>query len=252
MMITGAGISTGSGLGTYRGKGGLYTQLEEEIGMPVEQFLSSQTLKQNPDLIWEYWMRHMGVVTEARPSKAHRAIAELAKRADNFLEVTQNVDGLSLKAGLSADSLIELHGSFTRFKCMKCEQPYLLTVRPFGDKAPHCPHCNAMTGARIRPDVVLFGELINQSHFDQAMEFAKSTNYLILCGTTLMFTYLAGFIHTALEYGAEVIYIDPEASSQAPMLQVLGVSRAEQIEYRQVTADEGLAELLTEFGAVVT
>jgi NAD-dependent deacetylase len=252
MMITGAGISTGSGLGTYRGKGGLYTQLEEELGMPVEQFLSTQTLKQNPDLIWEYWMRHMGIVTHAQPSKAHLAIAELARRSASFLEVTQNVDGLSLKAGLPPESLIELHGSFTRFKCMQCAQPYSLMADQAADKAPYCGCCGVTTDARIRPDVVLFGELINQVHFDQAMAFAKTTNYLILSGTTLMFPYLAGFIHTALEYGAEVIYIDPEASSQAPMLQILGVEHSEQIDYRQVTADEGLADLLIELEFVVT
>ena len=248
MMITGAGISTGSGLGTYRGKGGLYTQLEAELGMPVEQFMSKQTLKSDPDLLWSYWMRHRHLVSEAVPSKAHEAIAALAKGADAFLEVTQNVDGLSLKAGVPSDSLIELHGSFSRFKCIHCHAPYRLPAKPDEGNCPECEHCAPMASSKIRPDVVLFGELIDQVHFDRAMAFAKTANILILCGTTLMFPYLGGFIHTALEHGAEVIYIDPEASSQAPMLQILGVNRAESVECRQTSADEGLTALVAELG----
>lgn len=248
MMITGAGISTGSGLGTYRGKEGLYTQLEEELGMPVEAFLSKQKLREDPDLIWQYWMRHLPLIQQAEPSKAHLAIASLADQADDFLEVTQNVDGLSLKAGLATGSLIELHGSYTRFRCMECDKPYeLITGHPV-DEAPHCVHCSSLVVARIRPDVVLFGELIQQTHFDQAMAFAKQADYLILCGTTLMFPYLGGFIHTAMQNGAKVIYIDPEASAQAPMLSILGVERCEQVELRQLSADEGLEQLLRELG----
>jgi len=248
MMITGAGISTGSGLGTYRGKGGLYTQLEAELGMPIEQFLSSQTLKSDPDLIWKYWMRHRHLVYEALPSKAHEAIAALAKGAEAFLEVTQNVDGLSLKAGVSPDCVIELHGSFSRYKCINCHAPYRFPENPDERLAPECVHCAPARSSKIRPDVVLFGELIDQEHFDRAMAFAKTANILILCGTTLMFPYLGGFIHSALEHGAELIYIHPEASSQAPMLQILGLNRAEGVEYRQTSADEGLSALVAELG----
>lgn len=212
MMLTGAGISTGAGLSTYRGEDGRYTEIEKEAGMPIEALLSTTTLKQDPGKIWRYWLAFSIALQSATPSGAHQAIAELSKHCEDFLEVTQNVDGLSLRAGLTDDKLIELHGSYHRHFCMECKRPAHPWLHEGMVIPPRCYTCKPSEGAVIRPDVVMFGEMIKDEHYQRMLGFAKTCDVLIISGTSLQFSYLADIISHAVAAGAPVLYIDPEAS----------------------------------------
>lgn len=224
MMITGAGISTGSGLSTYRGADGKYTEIEQQVGMPIEKLLTPRTLDENPELVWKYWLEFSLGLKGAKPSIAHRAIKEIADLCGAFLEVTQNVDGLSRMAGLSEDQLIELHGTYRRHICTSCKQEHHLALTPDMAIPPRCYRCRPkefkdyFEGPVIRPTVVMFDELIDEMSQIQACSFANGkANLLVVSGTSLQFPYLIEFIAYAVAGGARVLYIDPEATPNVPL-----------------------------------
>lgn len=221
MSITGAGISVGSGLPTYRGATGRYSEIEALHKMPVEQIVSRETLKKNPELLWRHWHTLLMALKSAEPSKAHKALKRISDASTDYLELTQNVDGLSLRAGLDANRLVELHGSTHSYSCFRCGEKHELSITEDMVLPPRCYRCRHPAQAPIRPDVVLFGENIKSSAYDKAMAHARSTNLLIISGTTLQFPYLADPITAALINSAMVLYVDPEASNDNPLFYMI-------------------------------
>lgn len=217
LAITGAGLSVGSGLPTYRGAQGRYTALEAEYGMPVEQIVSVDTLRNRPELLWKYWLAMHANYAQATPSIGHFALKRLSEAAGEYMEVTQNVDGLSLKAGVDRKNVIELHGSALRYVCQKCGYVHQLGLSPEMAIPPRCYRCRDPENALIRPDVVMFGENVNEDNLFRAIDYAAKTDLVIITGTTLGFYYLIAILATAVEAGAKVIYIDPEADREHPM-----------------------------------
>jgi NAD-dependent deacetylase len=211
MSITGAGISVGSGLPTYRGATGRYTEIEALHQMPVEKIVSRQTLEENPELLWRHWHMLLMALKSAQPSEAHKALKRISDASSDYLELTQNVDGLSLRAGLPPERLVELHGSTHSYSCFRCGEKHELGITEDMDLPPRCYRCRHPGQAPIRPDVVLFGENISAENYDKALAHARSTNLLIISGTTLQFPYLVDPITAALINGALVLYVDPEA-----------------------------------------
>ena len=213
MSITGAGISVGSGLPTYRGATGRYTEIEALHKMPVEQIVSRQTLKQNPELLWRHWHTLLMALKSAVPSEAHKALKSISDASSDYLELTQNVDGLSLRAGLDPQRLVELHGSTHSYSCFRCGEKHELAITEDMVLPPRCYRCRHPAQAPIRPDVVLFGENIKTENYNKVMAHARSTNLLIISGTTLQFPYLMDPIAAALVNCATVLYVDPQAAS---------------------------------------
>ena len=224
MMNTGAGISTGSGLSTYRGIDGKYTEIEKQVGMPVHKLLTPKTLREQPELVWKYWLQFSLGLKGAQPSIAHRAITDIAGLCGGFLEVTQNVDGLSRLAGLPDDQLIELHGTYHRHVCTSCEQEHQLALTEDMAIPPRCYRCRPkemkdfFVAPVIRPAVVMFDEMIEEMSHIQACTFANgNANLVIVSGTSLQFPYLIEFMACAVAGSARVLYIDPEATSDVPL-----------------------------------
>jgi NAD-dependent deacetylase len=217
MAITGAGISVGSGLPTYRGATGRYTEIEKIHDMPVEKIVSRQTLEDNPELLWRHWHTLLMALKSAVPSQAHKALKRISDASSDYLELTQNVDGLSLRAGLDPERLVELHGSTHSYSCFRCGEKHELGITEDMTLPPRCYRCRHPGQAPIRPDVVLFGEDIKEENYEKAMAHAYHANLLIISGTTLQFPYLVYPITAALANSALVLYVDPEARSDNPM-----------------------------------
>lgn len=220
LAITGAGLSVGSGLSTYRGASGSYTEIEAKYGMPVEQIVSLATLQSQPELLWRHWLGMHAHYSDATPSIGHYALKRLSEAAHEYMEVTQNVDGLSLRAGTSPSNVIELHGSARRYFCQKCGGDHQLSMCADMPLPPRCYRCREPEGAVIRPDVVLFGEMIDENKLNVAIDYASKVDLVIVTGTTLQFMYLIAILASAVEAGAKVIYIDPEADANHPMFYV--------------------------------
>ncbi len=155
LFITGAGVSAESGIPTYRGIGGLYNAGTTDEGFAIEEILSSYMLRGNPALCWKYLAQIGLAVQGAQHNRAHEIMAEMERHFDRLWVLTQNIDGFHRAAG--SKNLIEVHGNLNSLSCMGCE--HKVRVEEFQGLAipPKCPRCTAL----LRPDVVLFGELID-------------------------------------------------------------------------------------------
>lgn len=250
MTITGAGISVGSGLPTYRGVDGVYTDIVRETNMRIEDIVSIDTLRNRPDLLWRHWHGLLMSLQGAKPSIAHNALKRIGDACADYLEVTQNVDGLSLAAGLEPSRLVEIHGSTNTFSCSRCGAKHQLSISADMPLPPRCYDCNNPGQAPIRPDVVLFGEDISLQDLEKAWIHASCTNLLIISGTTLQFQYLVGVIGAAAQNNATILYIDPQASTDNPLL--FGIHSS--IHCIKSTADETLPKIASylESGAPIS
>ncbi|MFV0390214.1 MAG: SIR2 family NAD-dependent protein deacylase [Pyrinomonadaceae bacterium] len=199
-ILTGAGISAESGLPTFRGGG------ENAVwkGMPFEQISSVQMVNSDVDKVWEWFDYRRGVYKNCLPNAAHIALAEIETRFEVVSLITQNVDGLHNRAG--SKQAIELHGNINRARCTKCGKVYLMKF----DDIPHTPETCADCDAKVRPDVVLFGEALPHGTFEKARLAAENATLFLLIGTSAM-VYPAAFLpELAKRNGAYLVEINPE------------------------------------------
>lgn len=182
-FLTGAGISTASGIPDFRGKEGI-AYASRHYGMRYESLISHSTLMSKPAVFYDFYWSRM-VYPDAKPNAAHLAIA--AYRGENAV-LTQNIDGLHQKAG--SKNVVELHGTTAKYSCLSCGRSYSLSeIRH--DGVPHCPSC----GGVVRPDVVLYEEPLDYSALEAARDIISSAEVLIVVGTSLNVYPAAGLIY---------------------------------------------------------
>lgn len=204
LFITGAGISADSGLPTYRGIGGLYHERMTEEGLTIEEALSGAMMARRPDIAWKYIAEIEANCRGAQPNIAHCVIAALERERPGVWVLTQNVDGLHREAG--SRNLIEIHGTIHRLRCTEC--PHARTVPDFAylPLPPACPQC----GGVMRPDVVLFGELLPEREMARLEAVLEDGFELIVSiGTTSVFPYIAGPVWWAAAAGVPTVEINP-------------------------------------------
>ena len=204
LWITGAGVSADSGLPTYRGVGGLYEHDNSIDGVPIEDALSGEALQNQPDLCWKAIHQLEQAVRGAVPNRAHQMIAASEARFPYSMTLTQNVDGLHRQAG--AQNVIDMHGDIYDLRCTQCLWRTRVSTYAHLKPVPHCTECQAL----IRPDVVLFGELL-PTHKITALERACRTGFDVVfsIGTTSVFPYIAQPVILARRTGALTIEINP-------------------------------------------
>lgn len=209
-VLTGAGISAESGVPTFRGQGGLWkSHRPEELATP-------QAFRRNPALVWEWYLWRRSIIAKAEPNAGHIALVELERKyTENFLLITQNVDGLHQKAG--SKRLVELHGNIWRVKCLSCGVVYYDYFVSYAQLPPACKEC----GGLIRPDVVWFGEALPEDTLEIAIRWAKDCDVFVVVGTSAV-VYPAGELpYLAKEYGAKVIEINPEGTPVSSLADVI-------------------------------
>lgn len=203
LFITGAGMSADSGLPTYRGVGGLYDGVETEEGMAIEDALSGSMLKKRPEVCWRHIMQIEEACRGAQPNAGHRVIASLEARFD-VVVLTQNVDGLHRTAG--SEAVIDIHGDVRKLLCMACDHERVVDDYSDLDCPPRCPECDAI----IRPDVVLFGEMLPMHKVARLRaEVMEGFDAVFSVGTTSVFPYIAQPVVHARERGALTVEINP-------------------------------------------
>lgn len=178
LVFTGAGISTGSGIPDYRGPGGIWSRRE-----PVyySDFLNSTKSKQD---YWRYKAETFPAMRAAAPNAAHKALVELERSGRLLTLVTQNIDGLHLRAGTGPDKLVELHGSGLYAECLDCFSwvPMDEALDRFNsDGAP--PQCAC--GGWLKPAVIMFGQPLEQEALMKAFGAARNCDLGIAAGSTL-------------------------------------------------------------------
>jgi NAD-dependent deacetylase len=199
VILTGAGLSAESGLGTFRDKGGLWTKYD------LEDVATPQGFARNPTLVHEFYNARRANCLGAQPNPAHDALARLQRAApDRVTLVTQNVDDLLERAG--APSVIHMHGELTRALCAACTHRW---------NAPHqmaptdpCPACAAPA---TRPDIVWFGEM--PYHMEKIDAALQSADLFVAIGTSGNVYPAAGFVHEAAFAGARTLELNLEPSA---------------------------------------
>lgn len=193
VVLTGAGISAESGLGTFRDEGGLWAQHR------IEDVATPDAFQRNPTLVHGFYNARRAQALEAAPNDAHHALARLqAEFSGEVLLVTQNVDGLHEKAGATA---VHMHGELSRALCAGCghrwESPLALS------QAERCPSC---TAPEARPDIVWFGEM--PYHMDRILDALESCDLFAAIGTSGQVYPAAGFVEQARMAGAATVELN--------------------------------------------
>ena len=176
VVLTGAGVSTESGIPDFRSPTGIWAEFD-----PLE-YASLAAFRSDPEKVWRFYAPRFGMLTSAEPNAAHRALAELERRGFVRAVVTQNIDLLHERAGSRA--VVEVHGSIRTSSCLRCGSSYALDVvigLVEADGAPRCGDC----GAVLKPDVVFFGELLPTAATDRAYELARTTRLQLVVGSAL-------------------------------------------------------------------
>jgi NAD-dependent deacetylase len=206
-ILSGAGISTDSGIPDYRGPNGLWRRdPEAEKLVTYDYYMADAEIRRRS---WR--MRRDSATWRAEPNAAHRAVAELDARPGVAIRViTQNVDGLHQLAGLPSRKVIELHGTARTVTCTRCHarspMAEALARVEAGEEDPPCAIC----GGILKSATVMFGERLDPEVLAQAMAIAKACEVFIAVGTTLQVQPAASLAGIAAEHGARLIVVNAE------------------------------------------
>jgi NAD-dependent deacetylase len=198
LVLTGAGVSAESGVPTFRGGGNSAVWK----GMPFDVISSATMVARDLPAVWEWFDYRRNLLQPLQPNPAHTAIAGWQRRFQRCTLVTQNVDGLHQKAG--AQNVIELHGSIWRARCVGCQGRY--EISPEAVRPDICLDC----GEQLRPDVVLFGEMLPPGAFEVAAERASQCELCFVVGTSAIVYPAAALPEIAKAAGAYVCEVNPE------------------------------------------
>ncbi len=201
IVLTGAGLSTPSGIPDFRSEGtGLWSRDE-----PLE-VASLITFRTHPERFFEWFRPLVGQMISAEPNPAHYALANLENQGRLQAVITQNVDLLHHKAG--SKRILELHGTLRTMSCTQCYQQYgyenFLQAFIENGLIPHCPACNAI----LKPDVILFGEQLPQKTMSEAQKEIQKCDLVMVIGSSLEVLPVAGLPMQAIDHGAHLIIIN--------------------------------------------
>jgi NAD-dependent deacetylase len=177
-ILTGAGVSTDSGIPDFRGPDGLWTKNPELEEMSnIDSFMNDPVIREKA---WK--LRVIGLTEGVAPNPAHYLLADYQNNSGKVLKlVTQNVDGLHLEAGSDPGHTIEIHGNINRARCTGCRLQLPVPVFDGDYEDPSCPSCFSL----VKPDIVMFGEMMNANDFNAAMAAAATADILLCVGTSL-------------------------------------------------------------------
>jgi NAD-dependent deacetylase len=221
LFITGAGISADSGLPTYRGIGGLYDVDLPEDGLPIEEILSGRMIRREPELTWKYLIQIANAARGAQPNRGHQVIAEMERHFERVWTLTQNVDGFHRAAG--TQNLIEIHGDLHDILCTDCGWRQHVGDYDAIEFPPTCPQCRRI----VRPDVVLFGELLPPAKVQQLFaQCRRGFDAVFSVGTSSVFPYIAEPVRQTRMRGRPTIEINPGESAISPWIDIRLTLRA--------------------------
>lgn len=215
LFVTGAGISADSGLPTYRGVGGLYEAEDPDEGLPIEVLLSGETFARRPERTWKYLGAIERSCRGARPNRAHEAIAALEATGRKVTVLTQNVDGLHRAAG--STDVIEIHGDLHDLRCTRCTFADRVDDYSALEFPPRCPRC----GGLVRPEVVLFGEMLPAAAVERLERALRSCfDAVFSVGTSSLFPYVAAPVLLARSWGGRSVEVNPGDTAVSDVVDV--------------------------------
>jgi NAD-dependent deacetylase len=196
VVLTGAGISTESGIPDFRSPTGIWAQYDPLEYATIDAFLA------DPEKVWDFYSKRLAVLGDAEPNDGHRALAELEDGGWVRAVITQNIDRLHARAGSCA--LVEVHGSIATSSCLDCGAvvPFdeVVTMLPL----PQCPSC----GRILKPDVVMFGELLPPAAIARAESLSRGAALMLVVGSSLEVYPVAGLPLETLANGGRLAVVN--------------------------------------------
>jgi NAD-dependent deacetylase len=198
--LTGAGISAESGVPTFRGPEGLWKEYRpEDLATPF-------AFQEDPKLVWEWYDWRRGLISKCEPNAAHKVLVEMERAFDDFLLITQNVDGLHQLAG--SKHMVTIHGNIFTVRCTKCGVEFVDRRAPLPELPPTC-----QCGGLLRPAVVWFHESLRPDDLMRATEAASRCEVMFVIGTSGIVYPAAGLPHQAKSNGAIILEFNLAPSS---------------------------------------
>jgi NAD-dependent deacetylase len=206
VALTGAGISTESGVPDFRGPQGIWTKNPKAEKLSnIHYYMSDPEVRR---LAWQQRLDHPA--WHAEPNAGHRALAALERAGKLHALITQNIDGLHQKAGNSSEKVIEVHGTVREYMCMNCgirgPMPVVLQRVRAGEADPACLDC----GGILKSATISFGQQLEPEVIDRAMLAAGDTDLLLAIGSTLQVYPVAGAVPRAKASGARIVIVNAE------------------------------------------
>jgi NAD-dependent deacetylase len=206
VFFTGAGMSAESGIPTYRGAGGIWKQYD------YKRYACQTAFCHDPAAVWEFHNYRRGIVAACRPHAGHRLIARAEQVLPKVTVVTQNIDGFHALAG--SRNILELHGNLWRVRCDTCKTRH---QDPYEQRADlRCPGC----GGWWRPDIVWFGDAVDQRIFDAARAAIRVCDLFVSIGTSAVVYPAAALPELALDTGALCVEINPDETPASDLYSV--------------------------------
>jgi NAD-dependent deacetylase len=209
VVLTGAGISTDSGIPDFRGPQGVWTKNPEAEKMStIQHYVADREVRKRA---WRYRMENKMWLRE--PNPGHHACVRLEQREKLLMLVTQNVDGLHLKAGTSPGRLVEIHGTMRDVVCLDCGErapiERALARVEAGEDDPACRSC----GGILKTATISFGQALVQADMERAQQAARACDLMLAVGSTLSVYPIAGVVPVAREHGARVVVVNAEPTA---------------------------------------
>ncbi|MCM5571217.1 Sir2 family NAD-dependent protein deacetylase [Burkholderiaceae bacterium FT117] len=209
VALTGAGISTDSGIPDFRGPQGVWTR-----NPAAEKLSTIQNYLADAEVRKAAWRSRLdNPAWTAQPNRGHRALVELERRGKLHALVTQNIDELHQRAGNSPERVIEVHGTIRRTMCWRCgeRRPMEETLARLraGEEDPACLAC----GGILKSDTISFGQQLVPEVIDRAMRAAAEADLLLAIGSTLQVYPVAGAVPLAKQAGAKVVIVNAEPTA---------------------------------------
>lgn len=209
-VLTGAGVSTLSGIPDFRGKNGFYTKGDPLYGVRREELFDIELFRKRPEIFYRYAADFLFPMLDKEPSIAHKTLAAMQKKGLCQGIFTQNIDTLHSKAG--AADVVELHGTMGEHFCTECGTKYALSeVLPQGAKG-EVPLCKSCSGV-IKPAVVFFGEMLPEEALERAFRECAAAQILLVMGSSLTVTPVANLPEVTLNHGGRVVIVNEQPTS---------------------------------------
>lgn len=209
VFFTGAGVSVASGIPDFRSMGGLFDEISKQ-GQSPEYLLSIDHLHDDKESFIDFYHKRL-LIADKKPNVVHQWITQLEQHHKSLGVITQNIDGLHEDAG--SHYIDELHGTLNRFYCINCYSEYSKSY-VMNYHLKYCEEC----GSVIRPDIVLYGEMLNQKTVFKALEKIQKADTLIVLGSSLIVQPAAGFVSEFKGDNLVIINRDPTPYDYAAKL----------------------------------
>jgi NAD-dependent deacetylase len=200
VALTGAGVSTESGIPDFRSPTGVWAQVDPR------EYATLSTFREDPERVWSFYRLRFRMLAAAGPNRAHTALAELERRGSVLAVVTQNIDLLHERAG--SRDVIEVHGSIRTSSCRRCGVRYplrrVLELLAASERAPRCPRCETV----LKPDVVFFEEALPEIAVGRAYALARQARLLLVVGSSLEVWPIAELPSVTRAAGGEVAIVN--------------------------------------------